>query len=173
VSTLRSLYRRWGALGGLVLGALLLVPMSRHAGTEFVLCVEENGTVNVERARSGECATPARAEREHDHAQSALHPSDTEHCTACTDVPLTLAEAHEPCESAVLSPVALGDLVPERGASAVQDLSAKDRFAAAEAVQALRPRAPDASPASFRRREGHLFSDTSIVRAQSSVELLI
>jgi hypothetical protein len=147
--------------------------MSRHGSAEFVLCVEENGTVNVERARSGECAAPARAERKHDHAGSALHPSETEHCTECTDVPLTLAEAHEPCESAVLSPVAFDDLVPERAAGEVQDLSGNDRIAAAEAVYALRPQAPDASAVSFQRDDGHLFSDTSIVRAQRSVELLI
>ena len=148
------------------------MPMSRHGGEEFVLCVELNGAVNVEQARGEECAGPERPEQE-STPRLHLDQSSPEHCVDCVDVPLTLAEAHEPCESAVLPAVVLDDQESERLASEGQNLAASDRHAANVPRYELRPRAPEESGASFRRQEGHLFSDTSIVRAQSSVELLI
>lgn len=101
---MRSIFlirERWAStLSVAVLGLLLLLPASPH-GAELVLCLEESGQVNVERAKSGKCVDWTRTNGESELL--LLDTSENEHCTDCSDVPLRLTEADDPCETAILS----------------------------------------------------------------------
>lgn len=83
-----------------VLGLLLLLPASPH-GADFVLCLEESGQVNVERAEAGECTEGTRAKSE--SVLKILDASEGEHCIDCSDVPLQVSEADDPCVAAIVS----------------------------------------------------------------------
>lgn len=96
-----STRKHWGStLTVAVLGLLLLLPASPH-GADLVLCIEQSGQVNVERAESGECAEEARVKSE--PASEILDRPEEEHCKDCTDVPLRVNEADDPCTAAVVS----------------------------------------------------------------------
>jgi hypothetical protein len=92
---------RWASTLSVVLGLLLLAPTASH-GAEFVLCIEDSGGVNVERAESGECSDFVRPSSESQGI--ALGAPEGEHCTDCADVPLQIREADDPCGSAVILP---------------------------------------------------------------------
>jgi len=96
-----SIRKRWAsAMSVVVLGLLLLLPASPH-GADVVLCIEESGQVNVERAESGECTEEARVKSE--SAPKIIDRSEREHCRNCSDVPLRVSEADDPCTAAVVS----------------------------------------------------------------------
>jgi hypothetical protein len=92
---------RWASTLSVVLGLLLLAPTASH-GAEFVLCIEDSGGVNVERAESGECSDFVRPSSENEGI--ALGTPEAEHCADCADVPLQIREADDPCGSAVILP---------------------------------------------------------------------
>ncbi len=93
--------KRWAStLSVAVLGLLLLLPASPH-GADVVLCLEESGQVNVERAKAGQCTEGAQAKSE--SALKILDASEGEHCIDCSDVPLRVNEADDPCVAAVVS----------------------------------------------------------------------
>ncbi|MCS4178604.1 hypothetical protein GGQ07_000016 [Salinibacter ruber] len=92
---------RWASTLSVVLGLLLLAPTASH-GAEFVLCIEDSGGVNVERAESGECSDFVRPNGEGQGI--ALGAPETKHCADCADVPLQIREANDPCGSAVILP---------------------------------------------------------------------
>lgn len=145
--------------------------MSRHGTTGLVLCVEASGVVNVEQARGDDCTAAEEEKSNRTVSWTAVAQDSQKHCVDCTDVPLSLESSTEPCESAVLTAppsdvLAAGDLTSE-----VRDLKKGDRHAARTSTGPNRW--ARTSPTSVRRQEAHLFSDTSIVRAKSSVELLI
>jgi hypothetical protein len=147
--------------------------MSRHASAGLVLCVEPSGAVNVERADGNECEQSVRSGETPSKAELQLTETAPEHCPGCVDVPFFLGDTTEPCESAVVSSSVTTLLPDSRLALPAENFAASDRWAARVDVRALRPRDPASSVESFRRHAGHLFSDTSVVRARSSVELLI
>jgi hypothetical protein len=84
-----------------------------------------------------------------------------------------LPDATDPCEAAVLSSPTVGDAATVHLATNERDLRTSDLHAARLHRRPLRPKAPESAPGAFRRELGHLFSDTSVDRAKSSVELLI
>lgn len=170
---IRSIRNRWAPALSLLLGILLVLPTGRHGSPSLVLCVESEGTVNVEHSRGDECSSSSSSTNGDAPIQSALMQSSGEHCPGCTDLPLALADATEPCESAVLSAPTVGDAAAAHLATNEQDLQTSDFRIARLHRRPLRPRAPETAPQSFRRELGHLFSDTSVDRAKSSVELLI
>ena len=88
-------------LNVVALGLLLLLPTSPHAA-EVVLCLEESGDVNVERAEAGECTDKIR-EKEGGKVK-VVGASEQEHCIDCSDVPLRVSEGDDPCGTAILSP---------------------------------------------------------------------
>jgi hypothetical protein len=152
---------------------LLMLPMSRHGTSGLVLCVEASGVVNVETARGEDCGSSAAEEQPRSESRSAVAElkENGEHCVDCTDVPLSLRSTTEPCESAVLMAPPSEVLAAGDVASVARNLEEGDRHAARTHSSPIRR--ASASPASVHRQEAHLFSDTSIVRAKSSVELLI
>ncbi|MCS4047615.1 hypothetical protein GGQ04_002764 [Salinibacter ruber] len=99
--TITYIRDRWASTLSVVLGLLLLAPTASH-GAEFVLCIEDSGGVNVERAESGECSDFVRPNGEGQGI--ALGAPETEHCADCADVPLQIREADDPCGSAVILP---------------------------------------------------------------------
>lgn len=84
-----------------LLGLLLLIPATPHA-TETVLCVEDSGAVNIERADDGECTERIRLHAEQN--PEAVEAATAEHCADCADVPLRVSEVDDPCGQAVLAP---------------------------------------------------------------------
>ncbi|MCS3937262.1 hypothetical protein GGP80_003272 [Salinibacter ruber] len=92
---------RWASTLSVVLGLLLLAPTASH-GAEFVLCIEDSGGVNVERAESGECSDFVSPSSESQGI--ALGTPEAEHCADCADVPLQIRGADDPCGSAVILP---------------------------------------------------------------------
>jgi len=92
---------QWASTLSVALGLLLLAPTASH-GAEFVLCIEDSGGVNVERAESGECSDFVRPNSE--NWGKALGTPEAEHCADCADVPIQIREADDPCGSAVMLP---------------------------------------------------------------------
>lgn len=88
-------------LGMVLMGLLLLFPATPHH-TEAVLCIEPSGEVNIEHAEDGECA--ALSGEAEDPVSRTVSTSDQEHCTNCSDVPLRVSEADDPCGRGVVSP---------------------------------------------------------------------
>lgn len=84
-------------LNVVALGLLLLLPAGPHAA-EVVLCLEESGDVNVERAEAGECAERIRENKGVN--VEVVGASEEEHCS---DVPLRVSEADDPCGTAILT----------------------------------------------------------------------
>ncbi|MCS3676258.1 hypothetical protein GGP72_000154 [Salinibacter ruber] len=143
-------------LNVVVLGLLLLVPASPHAA-EVVLCLEESGQVNVERAEVGECE----GSRVGDSGEvNLLDASKDEHCIDCSDVPLRLTEADDPCGTALLT-----SSTSLEGPS--EDLSLLSTGPESQTVDSEKPTSP--APLRFRRSNGESGRDTSL----SSVVLLI
>lgn len=87
------------------------------------------------------------------------------HCRGCTDVPLNLARALDPCGAAVLPAPAFGEGNASRPLPVAKDLGASDRH-----VTEHDARAPASSAPSFQES---LFSGASLPRPKSSVVLLI
>lgn len=170
---IRSIREKWAPVLSLVLGLLVLLPMNRHASAGFVLCVEPSGTVNVERAQGTQCEQSLRSGETRPETGLRLSETAPEHCPGCVDVPFFLGDGTELCESAVVSSSVTTLLPPSRLALPAESFAASDRWVAQIDARALRPRDAASSVKSFRRHAGHLFSDTSVVRAHSSVELLI
>lgn len=172
--SIRSIRDRWAPALSLLLGILLLVPVSPHGGSNLVLCVESDGAVNVERSQSDECSSPTASADRGISGQAIQTQSSEEHCPGCRDLPLVLPDATDTCESAVLSSsTAVGNAATVCLTTNEQDFQTSDFRIARLHRRPLRPRAPKTAPQSFRREWGHLFSDTSVDRAKSSVELLI
>lgn len=128
--------------------------------------------VNVEQARGEECSSPEAEKRTDSASWSAVAQESSEHCVDCTDVPLSLSSTTEPCESAVLTAQPSEALASLDITSTTRDLGKAYRHAARMHDNSPARRVKS-SLASFRQQEAHLFSDTSIVRAKGSVELLI
>ncbi len=178
ISTVRHIRERWAPIVSLLFGVLLLLPMSQHGTSDLVLCVEKNGAVNVEPARGGDCgssafAVTARGAPSAPPSQQRIVRSENAHCVGCTDVPLFVTSPSEPCESAVRMGLSSEERAAEGGTFAGWDLDGRDRHASRAHAGVMQPRRGEAAAASLRRQHGHLYSDTSVVRAKSSVELLI
>ena len=153
-----SIRKRLGStLNVVALGLLLLLPTSPHAA-EVVLCLEESGDVNVERAEAGECADRIR-EKEGGKV-TVVGASEQEHCIDCSDVPLRLSEADDPCGMALLT-----SSTSLEGPS--EDLSPLSTGPESQTVDSEKPTSP--APLRFRRSDSESGRDTSL----SSVVLLI
>lgn len=170
---MRSIRSQCAPALSLLLGVLLLVPISRHGGSDLVLCVESDGAVNVEQSRSDECSSSTVSADEDVPVPSVLSKSGVQHCPGCRDLPLVLPDATDPCEAAVVSSPAEGNATTVRLVTNEVDLQKSDFRIARLHRYSLRLGVPEISSEAFLRELGHLFSDTSVDRAKSSVELLI
>lgn len=167
MALLRYIRERWAPALNVLLGLLLVAPMSPH-NAEVILCVEANGEVNVERARAGECAetNPAVAETStHQQNEEWFTSTRDDHCLDCVDVSLHLTSASDPCTSfARPAPAFENDFA---FTSLAADFAATDRFVA----QRDRPDPTSSVETSDRCRVRS--PNTSSLRATSSVVLLI
>lgn len=139
-----------------VLGLLLLLPASPH-GAEFVLCLQDSGQVNVERFDEAQSEGFAVGDWEE---IDVLGSSEEHSSTDCSDVPLRLTEANDPCATAILS----FSTSPEGPSEYLSPASARPTPQALEVDEPNRP-----SPHRFRRSSAESGLDASL----SSVVLLI
>ncbi|WP_157942214.1 hypothetical protein [Salinibacter altiplanensis] len=127
--SISSIRQHWAStVCGAVLGLLLLIPVSPHAA-ELVLCLEPTGQVNVESAEAGSCAD--RPEIAGSKEQEVFVAGERDHCSGCSDIPLHLTEADDPCGTAITPPTTALDGTGEQ-LSLVSTGPAEKPFAAVE-----------------------------------------
>ena len=139
-----NIRRHWATpLSGVLLGLLLLLPASPHAA-EFVLCLESTGQVNVEHAEANTCSEPPKSAA-HSEKTDAFTSAESEHCPGCSDVPLQLTEADDPCGTAITPSIVTLD-APGEQLSLSSTRPAENPFAAVEGSDRSHPQASTSPP---------------------------